>query len=49
MKQALKMNSEKILSEMKKSKLVGKGEAGFLTGLKWEFARKSKEFPKYVV
>ncbi len=49
LKQALKMNPEKILSEIKKSKLVGRGGAAFPTGLKWEFARKSKEFPKYVV
>ena len=43
------MNPEKNPVRDKKSKLVGKGEAGFLTELKWEFARKSKEFPKYVV
>jgi len=49
LKQALKMNPEKILSEIKKSKLVGRGGAAFPTALKWEFARKSKEFPKYVV
>ncbi|MCK4905113.1 NADH-quinone oxidoreductase subunit NuoF [bacterium] len=49
LKQALKTNPEKILSEIKKSKLVGRGGASFPAGLKWEFARNSKEFPKYVV
>jgi bidirectional [NiFe] hydrogenase diaphorase subunit len=29
--------------------LRGRGGAGFLTGLKWEFARRSQNFPKYVI
>lgn len=49
LKQALKMDPKRILFEIKKSKLVGRGGAAFPTGLKWEFAQKSKEFPKYVV
>ena len=49
LKRALKTTPEEILSEIKKSKLVGRGGAAFPTGLKWEFARKSRELPKYVV
>ena len=49
LKKALAMGSEDIISELKKSKLVGRGGAAFPTGLKWEFAKKSKESPKYVV
>ena len=49
LKKALKMEPDQILSEVKKSKLVGRGGAAFPTGLKWEFAKKSKEYPKYVV
>ena len=49
LKKALAMGSEDIISELKKSKLVGRGGAAFPTGLKWEFAKESKESPKYVV
>ncbi len=49
LERALKMKPEEILSEVKKSKLVGRGGAAFPTGLKWEFAYKAKEHPKYVV
>ena len=43
------MSPEAVLSEMKDSGLRGRGGAGFLTGLKWEFARRSQNFPKYVI
>ena len=33
---------EKIIEEVKKSGLKGRGGAGFLTGLKWEFCKKAK-------
>ncbi len=49
LKRALKMKPEEILSELKKSKLMGRGGAAFPTGLKWEFTKKSEGFPKYVV
>ncbi|HDM77855.1 MAG TPA: NADH-quinone oxidoreductase subunit NuoF [Deltaproteobacteria bacterium] len=49
LKRALKMKPEEIISEVKLSKLVGRGGAAFPTGLKWEFTRKAKESPKYVV
>jgi len=49
LKKAISRTSEDIIKEVKASKLVGRGGAAFPTGLKWEFASKAKEFPKYVV
>ncbi|NLG95484.1 MAG: NADH-quinone oxidoreductase subunit NuoF [Acetomicrobium flavidum] len=43
------MTPEQVINEMKKSGLRGRGGGGFPTGLKWEFAHKQKETPKYVV
>jgi len=43
------MTPEQVIDEMKKSGLRGRGGGGFPTGLKWEFAYKQKETPKYVV
>ena len=34
---------------MQDAGLRGRGGAGFSTGLKWEFARRSKATPKYVI
>ncbi len=47
---ALKDKSpDKIIEEIKKSNLRGRGGGGFPTGLKWEFTRKAKGTPKYVI
>jgi len=43
------MKSEDVIEEIKKSKLRGRGGAGFPTGLKWESARKSFEEEKYLI
>jgi NADH-quinone oxidoreductase subunit F/NAD(P)H dehydrogenase (quinone)/NADP-reducing hydrogenase subunit HndC len=43
------MTSEQIISEIKLSGLRGRGGAGFPTGLKWEFAKKSSSDVKYVL
>ncbi len=43
------MTPEKIIEEVKTSGLRGRGGAGFPTGLKWEFARKSPAKIKYVL
>jgi NADH:ubiquinone oxidoreductase subunit F (NADH-binding)/(2Fe-2S) ferredoxin/NAD-dependent dihydropyrimidine dehydrogenase PreA subunit len=43
------MTPEDVLAQMKDSGLRGRGGAGFLTGLKWEFARRSASKPKYVI
>ena len=43
------MTPVQVVEEMKKSGLRGRGGGGFSTGLKWEFASKSKGNKKYVV
>lgn len=43
------MSPEEVINEMKKSGLRGRGGAGFLTGLKWEFTAKAQGTQKYVV
>ncbi len=43
------MSPQDIIEEVKKSKLRGRGGAGFPTGLKWDFVPKDHPGPKYVV
>jgi NADH:ubiquinone oxidoreductase subunit F (NADH-binding)/Pyruvate/2-oxoacid:ferredoxin oxidoreductase delta subunit/(2Fe-2S) ferredoxin len=43
------MPPEAVIEEMKASGLRGRGGAGFLTGLKWDFCRRSPETPKYII
>jgi NADH-quinone oxidoreductase subunit F len=43
------MSPEQVISEIKSAGLRGRGGAGFLTGLKWELARKSRGNLKYVI
>ncbi len=43
------MTPERIIEEVKISGLRGRGGAGFPTGIKWEFARKSPGAVKYVL
>jgi len=43
------MSPQDIIEEVKKSKLRGRGGAGFPTGLKWDFVPKEHPGPKYVV
>jgi NADH:ubiquinone oxidoreductase subunit F (NADH-binding) len=45
----LAMPPERVIEEVKKSGLRGRGGAGFLTGSKWEFCRNAKGDRKYVV
>jgi len=42
-------NPELVIEQIKASKLRGRGGAGFLTGLKWEFLRKAVAEHKYVI
>src|SRR5689334_8203412 len=40
---------ELVIEQIKASKLRGRGGAGFLTGLKWEFLRKAEAPAKYII
>jgi NADH-quinone oxidoreductase subunit F len=44
-----KMEPEDVIEEMKDSGLRGRGGAGFLTGVKWEFCMRARGYPKYVI
>ncbi len=44
-----KMPPEKIIDELKKSALRGRGGAGFSTGLKWSFIQRHAPGQKYIV
>ncbi len=48
-KALMQMTPEQVIEEVKISGLRGRGGAGFPTGLKWEFARKSPGAVKYVL
>jgi len=48
-KKAVAQKPEDIISEIKKAKLLGRGGAGFPTGLKWEFCRREKSDMRYVL
>jgi NADH:ubiquinone oxidoreductase subunit F (NADH-binding)/(2Fe-2S) ferredoxin len=43
------LTSEKVIEEIKRSGLRGRGGAGFPTGKKWEFCYKAKGDVKYVI
>lgn len=43
------LNPEKVLLEIKKANLRGRGGAGFPTGIKWETARNAPGEKKYVI
>jgi NADH-quinone oxidoreductase subunit F len=49
LKKALEMSPEKIIRELEKSGLRGRGGAGFPTHHKWELCRKAASTPKYVI
>ncbi len=42
-------NPQKVIDQVKKSGLRGRGGGGFPTGLKWEFTREASQSPKYVI
>ncbi len=49
LKKALTLSPEEILEELEKSKLRGRGGAGFPTAKKWKFVRDALGSPKFVV
>jgi NADH-quinone oxidoreductase subunit F len=49
LEKALNMSPGKIIEELKKSGLRGRGGAGFPTHLKWEQCRRARSIPKYVI
>ncbi len=49
LKKAFELGPEKIISEIKKSALLGRGGAAFPTGIKWELVNQEKNYPKYVI
>ena len=48
-KALFEMTQEEVIDEVKRSGLRGRGGAGFLTGLKWEFTYRAPGDVKYVV
>ncbi|MBP1727472.1 MAG: dehydrogenase (quinone) [Deltaproteobacteria bacterium] len=49
LKKAFAIGPTKVIDEMKRSGLRGRGGAGFPTGLKWEFCHNSKGDQKYII
>lgn len=49
LEKALAMKPEEVIEEIKQSGLRGRGGAGFPTGLKWDFCRKSPGDEKYII
>jgi NADH-quinone oxidoreductase subunit F len=43
------MSPAAVVEEVKKAKLVGRGGAGFPTGLKWELVSKDPATPRYII
>ncbi|MCJ7589289.1 MAG: NAD(P)H-dependent oxidoreductase subunit E, partial [Candidatus Aminicenantes bacterium] len=49
LRKAVAMSPEAVIEEVKKSNLLGRGGAGFPTGLKWDFCRREKSGRRYVI
>ncbi|MBM3295017.1 MAG: hypothetical protein FJY82_10900 [Candidatus Aminicenantes bacterium] len=49
LRKAVEKTPEGVISEVKRANLLGRGGAGFPTGLKWEFCRREKNPPHYLV
>ncbi len=49
LKKAVALSPEEVIDTVKKANLLGRGGAGFPTGLKWDFCRRESARPRYVV
>ena len=49
LRKAAAMTPEKVIDEIKRASLLGRGGAGFPTGLKWEFCRREGADRRFVV
>ncbi len=49
LKNALAMNPQEVIRDLKTARLRGRGGAGFPTGMKWEFTRAAAGSKKYVL
>jgi [NiFe] hydrogenase diaphorase moiety large subunit len=49
LRKAVSMTPEKVIDEVKRASLLGRGGAGFPTGLKWEFCRRESADRRFVV
>jgi [NiFe] hydrogenase diaphorase moiety large subunit len=49
LKKTVAMTPEEVIDTVKKANLLGRGGAGFPTGLKWDFCRRESARPRYVV
>ncbi len=48
-KKALSLDPVEVIEEVRNSGLRGRGGAGFLTGLKWEFCYRARSDTKYII
>lgn len=48
-RRSLAIGPERVIEEIKRSGLVGRGGAGYPTGLKWESAAQENQRPKYFI
>jgi len=49
LEKALRMGPEAVIDEVKKSRLTGRGGAGFPTGMKWEFTARQQSTPRVLL
>lgn len=49
LRQAISMDPESVIDQIKRSGLTGRGGAGFPEGLKWETAARENDYPKYFI
>ena len=48
-RKAVSMTPEAVIEEIRRARLLGRGGAGFPTSLKWDFCRRERQTPHYVI